>query len=870
MSTRRTQEDFAAEVQAHLDLEIARLVADGMSPADARAAAMRTFGNVAATTERFYEASRWMWLEHIVQDLRYGWRGLRQSPSFLVTTVLTLAVGLGLLTVVFTVFNAYVLRPFAVRDPGSLHRIGWRARDDGGSLFRWRDYQALRDRRDLFDAVVAEDTRFIGSDGRTLAADFVSGDYFEALAPRVRLGRALGPVDARAPVAVLSAQAWGRLFASDPDVLGRSIDLDGRPFVIVGVLDAAFTGLDDYPRDLWIPFSTYADLLRPELLGTNSPGELEITARLRPGVTAAQAQSALTPLMATLVDAKPDRRELRADVSPHATPNPLSLELLAVLSPVFAAFVLVLVTACANVSNVMLSRALARQREIAVRLSLGASRGRVVRQLLTEGLLIAALAAAAGLLLATWTLRAGVAVLFGTLPPALAALLRVAPLDLDRRVFLFALLVAASATLLFALVPALQASRMGLTDALKGQRTGTRRGSRLRSALVIAQVTVSLVLVVVAITLARNGAAIGSFDPGFEPDGIVSVNVRTRAEEGRLIERLAGVLATDPRVASVAVASSNPFFVRSRPVAAAPDRPGITAIATRYTFVSPEYFDLLRIPIASGRAFRPDEASTSAPVALVSAATARAFWPGEDPLARRIRIERPEGRQVDELPAPYGQVTVVGVVPDVSSGLLIDGQDAGHIYLPMTAANANARALMLRPRSASELGPQALQGIFRQIVPDLQIFEAIPLHEARDAQIYPLRAASWIGATLGGIALLLSVSGLYGVLSYTLAQRTREIGIRMALGATAGAVVRLVMGQSARLAGIGAAIGLAIAFAVLTVLNSVIQLSRISVLDGLDFAVGLAVVAAATVFAAYYPARRATRVDPAVTLRADA
>jgi predicted permease len=870
MSTRRSHEDFTAEVQAHLELEIARLVDDGMSPADARAAALRSFGNVATTTERFYEANRWMWLEHVVQDLRYGARGLRQSPSFLVTTVLTLAVGLGLLTVVFTIFNAYVLRPFAVRDPQSLHRIGWRAQDDGGSLFRWRDYEALRDRRDLFDAVVAESTRFIGSEGRTLAADFVSENYFETLAPRVRLGRALAAVDAGAPVAVLSAQGWGRLFASDPNVLGRSIDLDGRSFVIVGVLEPAFTGLDDYPRDLWIPYSTYTGLMRPDLLGTNPPGELELTARLRPGVTAAQAQGALTGLMASLVDAKPDRRGLRADVSPHATPNALSLQLLAVLSPVFAAFLLVLVTACANVSNVMLSRALARQREIAVRLSLGASRGRVVRQLLTEGLLIAALAAGAGLLLATWTLRAGVAVLFGTLPPALAALLRVAPLDLDRRVFLFALLVAAAATLLFALVPALQASRMGLTDALKGQRTGTRRGSRLRSALVIAQVTVSLVLVVAAITLARNGAAIGALDPGFQPDGVISVNVRTRAEEGRLIERLAGVLATDPRVASVAVASSNPFFVRSRPAAAAPDRPGVAAVATRYTFVSPEYFDLLRIRLASGRGFRPDEAATSAPVALVSAATARAFWPGEDPLARRIRIERPEGRPVDELPAQYGQLTVVGVVPDVSSGLVIDGQDAGHIYLPMTAANANARALMLRPRSAAALGPQALQVVLRRIVAVLQILGAIALHEARDAQIYPLRAASWIGATLGGIALLLSVSGLYGVLSYTLAQRTREIGIRMALGATAGAVVRLVMGQSARLAGVGAAIGLVIAFAVLTALNSVIRLSGISVLDGVDFGLGLAVVVAATALAAYYPARRATRVDPAVTLRADA
>ena len=434
-------EDFSAEIQAHLDLEIARLVADGRSPADARAAALRAFGNVAKVQERYYEANRWMWLEQMVQDLRYGLRGLRKSPAFVATTVLTLAVALSLLTVVFTIFNAYVLRPFAVRDPGALHRIIWRAQDDGGSQFRWRDYEALRQRRDLFEAAVAEDTRLVASEGRTLSADFVSENYFETLAPRLLLGRALGAADARAPVAVLSHQAWTRLFAGDPAVLGRDLDLDGRKFTIVGVLRQEFTGLDDYPKDVWIPLVTYAELVRPDILGANQSRRIEVTVRLRAGVTAAQAEGALTPMMPALVDAKPDRRDLRAEVRPHSTPNRLSLELLAVLSPVFAAFVLVLVTACANVSNVMLSRAIARQREIAVRLSLGASRGRVVRQLLTEGLLIAVLAGAAGLALAAWTLRIGTVMLFKTLPPSLAALLRVAPLLFDYRVFAFALTV---------------------------------------------------------------------------------------------------------------------------------------------------------------------------------------------------------------------------------------------------------------------------------------------------------------------------------------------------------------------------------------------------------------------------------------------
>jgi predicted permease len=869
MSTRRTDEDFSQEVHAHLELEIARLVEDGMTPADARAAALRAFGNVGSVKERFYEANRWMWLEQIVQDLRYGWRGLRRSPAFLATTVLTLAVGLSLTTIVFSVFNAYVLRPFAVRDPASLHQIGWRSSDNGGQSFRWQDYGALRERAELFESVIAEDTRFVSSNRRNLATAFVSDNYFDSLAPRLLLGRSFNAFDADAPVAVLSHQAWSRLFAGDRTVVGRELELDGHPFTIVGVAAPAFTGIDDMPLDVWVPFSTYATVIRPDLLPTSQLRRVEVIARLRSGVTASQAQAALTPLMARLVETTSDRKTIRADVRSRSTPNPLSLELLAVLSPVFAAFALVLLAACANVSNVMLSRAIARHREIAVRLSLGASRGRVIRQLLTEGLLIAVLAGAVALLLASWALRGGVALLFGTLPPALATLLRVVPLDFDRRVFLFALLVSAATTLLFAFVPALQASRLALTDALKGERSGTRHGSRLRSALVIGQVAVSLILVVTAITLGKNGAAVAALDPGFDPAGVISINIRTRAEEGRLIGRLATVLAPDPRVATVAVSSGNPFFIRSRPVAAAPDRPGVAAVPTRHTFVSPEYFTLLRIPFTHGRGFRQDEAASAAPVAIVSEATAKAFWPGEDPVNRRIRFERPNGRPVEELP-DQGEVTVVGVASDVISGFLVDGRDAGHIYLPIGASSPRARALLLRPRSAGELGPQALQPIFKQLVSDPQLFEAIPLHEVRDVQIYPMSAAAWIGAALGGIALLLSVTGLYGVLSYTLNQRTREIGIRMALGATAAAVVRLVMEQSARLAGVGAAIGLAITFAALKALSAVVQFPSVSLLDGAAFGGGLLLVFAATAFAAWHPARRATRVNPAVTLRADA
>jgi predicted permease len=864
----RTHDDFSDEVQAHLDLEADRLVSEGLSADEARAAAQRAFGNVARVKERFYEASRWVWLEQMIQDLRYGWRGMRRSPAFVATTVLTLAVGLGLLTVAFTIFNAYVLRPFAIRDPESLHQIVWRAQAAGGQGFRWQDYEELRERTDLFTAVIGEHTRVVSSNGRPLLAAIVSLNYFEALGPAVHLGRGLGSIDANGigNPAVLSHQAWTRLFDRDPSALGRQIDLNGRAFTIVGVLGPQFTGLGDSPRDVFVAVAApWTAVTRVDPAGKRDTEirETEILVRLRPDVNPVQAASALTPFMNRVVG---HQDPVRAEVRLQSSPNMPSLELMTVLAPVFAAFVLVLVTACANVSNVMLARAIARYREMAVRLSIGASRSRIVRQLLTEGLLIAVLAGLAGLALAAWGLRVATAALFSTLPASVAPVLRLSPLTFDDRVFLFALAVSAAATVLFALLPALQASRISLTDALRGQGSAPRRGSRLRNVLVVGQVAVALVLVITAVTLARNGAAVGAIDLGFETDGVISVNVRGVQDE--LARPLAEALATDPRVAELAVTSANPLFNSARIVAAAPAGAPATT-RTRCTFVSPEFFPLLRIPIAQGRAFRPDEARSAARVAIVSAATARAFWPGQDPIGKTIRIERRDGRPVDELPE-YSEVTVIGTVRDILTGMMIAGRDAGHIYLPMTAADVHATAILLRGRTDRDLDAEAFQAIFRQVVPDPQVFEVLPLGEMRALQMYPLLAASWVGSLLGLVALALSVSGLYGVLTYTVSQRTKEIGIRMALGATARSVVRLVLQQSTRLAGIGALIGAVVTFAVMKVLNNAIRFDAISLLDLGSFAAGLVVVMTATIIAAYQPARRATRVDPSQTLRTDA
>jgi predicted permease len=809
---------------------------------------------------------RWVVVEQLSQDVRYAWRGLWKSRTFAATTVLTLAVGLALVTVVFTIFDAYVLRPFAVRDPYSLHVLGWEAKDAQGWRFSLQEFEELKGRTDLFEDVSAERTQFVLSGGRQLYAGFVSGNYFDMLGARVSHGRPLTNFDVVAAggnaVAVLSDDAWRRLYNRDPGAIGRSIELNREAVVIVGVMRPEFSGLDDSPRDLWVPLTMSGPIAKVDLFSASRPREMVLTARVRRGVTALQAQGALGPFMSA-VSGRTDA--VRASVLLRATPAPFSLELIALLAPVFAAFGLVLAAACANVSNVMLARFNDRHREIGVRLSLGASRGRLVRLLLTEGLVIATLAAMAGLGLAALGLKAGLTVFVAMMPPSVAALIRVVPLDFDYRVFLFATALAAATTLMFALLPALQATRGALTYALRGEAGGAVRTSTLRSVLVAAQVTVSLVILIAAATFVRNGRHLIAVDLGLQTDGVVSVNDHTRGPS--LIPAAARALAADPRVEAVAVAAVNPLFEQSRQMLVTPDGAAV-AVTTRYTFVSPEYFPILRIPILRGRTFRADEAASEAHVAVISAATARAFWPGVDPIGRTLRIEPSDTREGATL-ATYANVVVVGVAQDVVSGFVYDGVDRAHLYLPTSPAGAHAAALLVRGREPSTFRRETLPGILERVHADPFAFEALPLTEVLALQMFPLRIASWIGAVLGAIAIALSVSGLYGVLTYTLSARTREIGIRMALGATSGRVLRLVMRQCVRLSAWGVAAGLAVAFATMKLLSSVIQMRNVSVVDAGAFAVATCVVSAAAALAAYIPARRATRINPSQALRAN-
>jgi predicted permease len=874
----RTDGDFQAEVQSHLDLEAERLAADGVPPDEARHAAQRAFGNRLGAEERFYEASRWVWLEQLRQDVRYAVRTLWRSRMFVTTTVVTLAFALALVNVVFAVFNAYVLRPFAIPDPYSVYQLAWQhGPDDDGATFTWREYEDVRARHDLFDGAVAHRFQMLRADGRPLYSAFVSGNYFDTLRPQLRLGRVLTDFDAAvpgaAPVAVLSDQGWAMLFDRDPQVLGKRVDLNGQQIEVVGVMRPEFSGLDDAPLDVWLPITMLPAIATIDPFRAPQPRALTIFARLRRDVTAVHANQALTPFMVetATTEAAGGRAitatAVRAALRLRATPNPVTIELLAILSPIFAAFGLVLAAACANVSSVMLARALGRQREIGIRLSVGASRGRIVRQLLTEAAIIAALAGAMGLGIAALVLPAGRAAFFVTLPPTMAQLMRVVPLALDLRVFGFALAVAALVVVLCALLPALQATRLRLTSALRGEFAPRLRSGLLRNLLVVGQVTVSLILLVAAATLARNGVNVAATDLGFDAGGVFSINERGQGSER--IPTAARALEAEAGAANIAVTSSNPLFGGLGSIGAAAQGHPETQ-TTAYMFVSPEYFPLLRIPIQRGRPFSPTEGQTEAHVGIVSERTAKLFWRGGDPIGSVLRLAPQGDSQADALKG-YSEITIIGVAKDVVTGMPYQGVDPAIVYLPTSRDGAHAGALLVRRMEGNAAEQEHLSRLLERVDVNRAAFEVVTLAEIQQVLLYPLRIASWIGSLLGLAALALSVSGLYGLLMYVLGQRIREIGIRMALGATAAGVVSLIMRQSARVVGIGMAVGLLFTYSALTLLDATLPLraGNVSIFDGWSFAAGVALVAMAGGVASYFPARRATQVDPSSTLRAE-
>ena len=803
------------------------------------------------------------------QDLRFAMRLLRQTPAYAFTVVITLGIGLGLNTMLFTLFNAYVLRPRDVHDPYSLYQLSSTTKRQGViGNYSWKQYHAIRDRSPVFSDAVATRPFYARVDDRNLQGSLVSGNYFSMLGAQCAIGRLILPQDAPSPgsqpVVVLANPLWKSAFAGDPSILGRKIRINGHPFEVIGVTSSDFMGLGDLPEDFYVPGTMAKQLLSgTDPFGADAPQLFAIVGRIAPGISISAARAGLTLAVRRATEELPEQdRAIEAILTSRATVLPPNPRLFTVFSPLIVAFVLVLVICCANAANMMLARAIARQREIGVRLALGASRARLVRQLLSEGLLLAVLSGVTAYGVAFLGIRGAQRLLIGTLPATFAPLVRLAPLTLDIRVLLFLIFAAALATILSGLAPALQATKLSLTDTMRGEFSGKFRPQRLRFALVVWQISVCLLLLVVTGQLVRSSSSYQHMDVGFDPHGIVSPIWFDRPP-ANFNSRMAQYLAAQAWVGAAAAALRAPALGLNSILVNIPATGQNEA--ANYNLVSAEYFSLIGIPILRGRNFNKDETESEASVAIISQATAQRYWPGKDALGRTIEVGRARRGGPADQPAP-GPVRIIGIAKDIISGLLVNGPDATMVYLPTSLKSKRSPSVLIRARGDHTSARTNLEAALRAVQPD-RAGIAGSIDDTLALQMYPFIAASWIGFSLGLIALALSISGMYGVMTYIVSQRGKEIGIRMALGASPGRIVALILGQSGRLATLGIALGLAFCYVAGLALTRFFFMIRM--FDWLVWVIGSTIVAAAAGASSFFPARKASLVDPVETLRAE-
>jgi predicted permease len=850
----RVEQDLADEVDFHLAMARRKHAAAGHSGEEAERLARLDFGRVGLVKEDCRRVRGIPSLDTALQDIRYALRSFRRSPVFVFTVTATIALGLGINTALFTLFNGYVLRPIAVRDPYSLYGFTWTDRAGDGHLFSWPEYQQFEKDSPAFSEVAAVRYLFSRLDGRRFHGQLVTGNYFQMLGVGAALGRTLLPEDAavpgRDPVLVLSYAAWRTLFGGRPDIIGTKIAIRGCPMQVIGVARQGFQDLSEVPRDFWAPLTMTTRLEGgPDVFGAEHPERLTIVGRIKRGQSTSRAEAALTAWSRRTTAQRPDgHRAIAAILRSKATAIPLTQELLFVFSPLAAAFALVLLLACANVANMMMARAMARQREIGIRLSLGAVRARLIRLLLTESVLLAVPAAIVGFAVSRITIQAGLRTMLATVPKDMIDMIPELPLAPDWRVLGFILAAGLASAFLFGLAPALQATRHDVMLAARGEFTADLGPVRVRNRLVIAQISICTLLLVACGILVRTTVAISTFDIGFHTHGVIAMSV---VDSGRT--RAIDTLASDAGVQTLAAASSIPMngWVPSVTVSAGQNG---SAISSSYNEVSPEFFGVLGIPITRGRNFTPEEAAADSPVAILSAAAAQRLFGYADSLGRVVHVSG----------TPARDVRVIGVAGDIVTCCIPFGKDAALLYRP-TIPSAH-RSLLVRVRGNAEVECRRLDAELARRAPGA-VEEIHALDQYLAGGIYPFRAASLIAFAVGGLALLLTVSGIYGVLSYLVAQRTKEIGIRVALGATADAVIRLVLEQCLRLAAIGIGLGVFLALGLSRLIAS--EMVFLRAFDPAAFSAGVLLVACAALAAGYFPSRRAARIDPITTLRYD-
>ncbi len=812
-------------------------------------------------------------------DIRFGARVLLKRPGFTSMAVLTLALGIGMNTAIFSLFNAAILRPLPVKDPTRVVNLyGGVEGQRSSGVFSYPDFADFREQNNVFSAMAARAGGHVllGGEGgpqssrpEWLQVNLVSANYFDLLGATPAVGRTFLAEEDQTPgahpVAVLNYGFWQRRFGGDSALVGKTITLNSLPYTVVGIAPRDFVGADVEVPDVWVPLMMASNVQGgPELFNERDGGWLFVMARMKPNVQIGQAQSAMT-VVVTRIHAKDDAGTHRATI--QVVPAGFfdlreqgDLVPLAILAMV--AVGLVMLIACANVANLQLARGVARQKEMGIRASLGASRGRLVRQLVVESFLLAGSSGVVGLFLAWWA--SDILLQISHPPGGPMFSLQVSP---DWRIGVFLFCICLFTGIVSGLLPALRISRQDPLNAVRGDGDATsyRKGSRLRGVLVTGQVAMSLFLLIAAGLLVRALSKAQNTNPGFDTAHVaaLSTDLRVRnydaARKTTYYRELLDRIAAEPGVRSVALSSTVPLgtsFAQTNLMAEGKEpAPGQPVPVLNFNVVSPGFFNTLGIRLLRGREFTPQDIASGAHVAVVSESLAKQFWPGEEALGKRFRMGRKSSLY-----------EVTGVAPNVRN-VYLWSSDLPYLYLPNIAESlADSSDFTVLVRSAGDMKTlvAALPAIAREqdaAVPA----EATPLSANLARWIWPSQVGAAISAALGLLALLLASVGITSVTAFAVTQRTREIGIRMALGAQPEGVVRLLVMQAGKLVAIGVVIGLAMAVAMSRILSGFLY--GISAVDGITFVAVTIVLVSVALVACYIPARRATRVDPMVALR---
>ncbi|HKQ79270.1 MAG TPA: ABC transporter permease [Blastocatellia bacterium] len=856
----QAERELDEEMRYHIERQTEQNIRLGMSPEEASREAFKRFGGMEQAKERSRDARGVRWIEELWRDLRYGARTLRTRPGFTLIAVLTLALGIGANTAIFSIVNAVLLRPFPYKEPERLV-ILQEHYGAGGFSPSYPNFADWRAQNTLFDSMVAvrenESFNFTGGgEPERLEGRLVSAEFFSTLGIKPLVGRDFRAEEDRpdaTPAVILSYGVWRRRFGEDPGVIGRQLTLNNQSFTVIGITPADFRfGAE---ADVSVPIGLSAERFKQR--GAD-PGT-DVLARLKPNVSERQAETELNMIAARLEQQYPQSNKgRRARLTPlhESFVGDVRQPLLILQGSVG----LVLLIACANVANLLLVRASGRASEMALRVALGASRATIVRQLLTESALLATLGAALGILLSLW----GTSFIAGHLPEGIPRLHEARG---DAPVLVFTIVVSLLTGLLFGLAPALQASRPNLIEGLKeGERGSSGPRQRLRSALVAGEVALTLTLLVSAGLLIQSFRRVLQVDPGFKAQNLLTMQVTVNNPDGQQVanffEQLQQKVRNLPGVKSVAVSNGLPFGGANHPgfIIEGRTEPDNKGFGIRYT-VSPDYFRAMGIELIKGRLFTAEDSRDSRRVIVIDEALARRHFPKEDPIGKRLK-------QSTDSPS----LEIVGVVRHVEPYSLEGQSPVAQFYTnfnqtPLQTLPNSVRRINLLTRTDTE--PSSLASAVRAQIAalnkDQAVFNVRTMEQILAQSVAARRFSMLLLTVFAVVALALASIGIYGLMSYAVAQRTREIGVRMALGASPGNVLRLVIGQGMKLALAGVGLGLIASVAVTRTMKNL--LFGVSATDPATFGVIALLLALVALLACFVPARRATKVDPMAALR---